>query len=133
MSAFFSSCLKDPNITDDLLYGDEGIGKTAVIDIPEGTEISNFIDNTPGERVVDLVEFRYGYNDPAPQDIVIELEYDQELLDAYTEEHGTGHVIPTKYSLVNGMKVVIPKGQRSAFFQIKVTPSDFLGESTLFP
>lgn len=129
------SCLKDPNITDDRLYGDAGIGKSVLIDIPQGTESSNFIDNTEGEKVVDLIEFRYSNENPAPEDIKIELEYDTDILADYTEEHETEHIIPPSnmYSLVNGMNVVIPKGQRSAYFQIKVKPADFLGGEYAFP
>ncbi|WP_346236413.1 DUF1735 domain-containing protein [Niabella insulamsoli] len=130
------SCLKDPKITDELLYGDEGIGKTAIIDIPAGPEGSRFIDNEDGTKTIDLIKFAYANENPAPQDVTIELEYDQSLLDAYNEDHDeAGFVIPDSdmYSLVNGMTVVIPRGERYGYFQINVTPSDFLGGEYAFP
>lgn len=134
-SLVFQSCLKDPKITDELLYGDEGIGSGTIIDIPSGLIGSKYIDNEDGTKVIDLIAFTYSNENPAPQDITIELEYDQSLIDAYNEENETEYVLPpsSMYSLVNGMTVVIPKGQRQAFFQINVTPSDFLGGEYAFP
>ncbi|WP_114792281.1 DUF1735 domain-containing protein [Niabella yanshanensis] len=133
--ALFSSCLKDPQITDDLNYGDEGIGKGKLIQFEYEGFGANFINNAAERQDVDLTGIRLNNDNPSTEDITIELAFDQELLDAYNEEHETGYEIPasSRYTLVNGMKAVIPKGERIGYFKINVLPSEFLGGEYAFP
>lgn len=134
-SALLSSCLKDPNITDDLLYGDEGIGKGKLIQFVSEGVGANFIDNASERKDVDLIGIKLSNDNPATEDITIELAFDQEYLDEYNEEHETDYEIPptNMFTLVNGMKAIIPKGERIGYFKINVLPSEFLGGAYAFP
>jgi len=67
----------------------------------------------------------------ASEDVKVTLIPDSTLVSAYNEEHGSVYEVPASsmYSVVDGGVVTIPKGSRTGFLQIKLTPSAFTGKT----
>jgi hypothetical protein len=79
------------------------------------------------DTTFDVVYVRLAADQPAPEDIEVQLELDPALLTRYNDTIKTHLVEPSKslYTFDNAeMKVIIPKGSRQGALKMKVKPSD---------
>ena len=140
LPVFLASCLKDKEV-EDQKYGLEGIEDKKLIELsltPLSTK--NYVaipfESSDVDTVLDLIPVTFAYKDPAPEDINVELILSPALIGNYNALNGTMHEeAPSNvYTILNaasgssgGYIVTIPKGERKAYLQIKIKPSDYLG------
>jgi hypothetical protein len=132
----FTSCLKDKNI-EEQKYGMINLNAKKIIELnSDDTHAKTtglaFVNR---DTVLNFVAVRLAAEQVAAEDITVTLTTSQSaaLIADYNAENGTNLVtFPTSLYTVqgSGLSVVIPKGQREAYFQIKVNPSTFDPSST---
>jgi hypothetical protein len=137
-----TGCLKD-SFVEDGLAGPEIYKSPKLIEIMGSRDATTSYNSSSvvsfdiGTEAVtgNLVNVRLAANDPAPEDITVQLELAPELLQGYNDTNLTFlEELPASiYEVTPGdLTVVIPKGEREGALQISVVPNDLLtGEYAL--
>lgn len=137
-----TGCLKDK-------YVDDGLAGPEIYKSPKLIELMGTEDATTSYQSSSVIAFDIGTqidttglvfarlagNDPAPEDIKVQLELVPSLLEAYNDTNGT-HLEPLPANLYtlssNDMTITIPKGEREGALDITLIPNDLLtGEYAL--
>lgn len=128
-----TGCLKD-DLSDDGLTDPNIGGSPSVIEIPGTLEAKTSfntsiisIPNSSKDTTFDVVYVRLAADQPAGEDIQVQLELDQNYLDEYNDTAETHMVLPPAniYSFDNSnLTVTIPKGSRQGSLKMKVVPAD---------
>jgi hypothetical protein len=138
MSAVFTSCLKDSNITDDLLYGTYGVDKgPKLVEFPSAPLVNLALPALENDTSFAFTTVRVNSTNPADQDIVFTLAIDPDALQKYNdekraeaeenEEDYEDYLIPDPSAYTfESLTVTIPKGERSAPVNITLNPQDYL-------
>ncbi|MEP6949574.1 MAG: DUF1735 domain-containing protein, partial [Ginsengibacter sp.] len=145
-----AGCLKDKAFDNGEIQS--GSGHTSTIQVVSigltVSNTSNFLvasfDNSNNDTTINLVPIELGGTSAASQDIHVTLVANNTLIDDYnlantdttvtpTNPDPTGvvtHYIPAPSTVytVTSLIVIIPKGSRTGYLQIKFKPSDFLGK-----
>jgi hypothetical protein len=127
-----TGCLKD-KLSDDGLTNPNIGGSPKVIEIPGPVRATTSYNSSYAislpistkDTTFDVVYIRLAADQPASEDIQVQLELDTKLLDAYNDSSGTSLVQPAAslYSFDNANLVVtIPRGQRQGSLKMKVVP-----------
>lgn len=127
-----TGCLKD-KLSDDQLTDPNISGSPKMIEIPGTVKDSKFfnsasivsVPNSKNDTTFDVVYVRLAADQPASEDIQVQLELDDKLLDAYNDSSGTSLEQPpaSVYSFDNtSLLVTIPKGSRQGSLKMKVVP-----------
>ncbi|MCF3111868.1 DUF1735 domain-containing protein [Niabella sp. CC-SYL272] len=85
-------------------------------------------DNSNNDTIVNLVPVELGGTSNAQEDIHVTVEQDNSLVTKYNEEHEEEYLVPNNVTIVNPV-VIIPKGGRVGFLQVKFKPSNLIGIS----
>ena len=128
-----TGCLKD-KLSDDGLTNPNIGGSPSVIEMPgtlEATTAYNkaivSIPNSSKDTTFDVAYVRLAADQPAGEDITVQLELDPALLKAYNDSAKTKMVQPASsvYTFDNAnLTVTIPKGQRQGSLKMKVIPAN---------
>ncbi len=144
-----TGCLKDKDYDDGIIQSLRATdGTVKVVEIKLSASSTDnffpfFVDNSPNDTTVDLIPINLATHDPAPKDLHITLTRNDQLVTDYnaantdttvtaTNPDPTGAV--THYDIPNGLYtvvnpvVIIPKGQHTAYLQVKFKPSDLVGD-----
>jgi len=128
------SCLKDKAYEDGTIQsGSQGSGQDIKV-ISLGITVSsssNFLQAsfpiTGSDTTVDLIPVELGGSSDAPQDIHVTLTVTDKLLTDYNTANGTNYVDPgSVVTILNNGVVIIPKGSRIGYFQVKFNANDLL-------
>jgi hypothetical protein len=86
------------------------------------------------DTTLDLAFIRLAADQPAPEDIQVELELDPTLITSYNNATGSNYVAPAAslYKFDNGLTVTIPKGSREAGLKFSTKPSALVGPEYAF-
>jgi len=139
LSLAATSCLKDNDLDKGRIQATTGSTAKVIslgINVRAASNFSTLAyNNSPNDTTVNLVPVELGGTDPAPQDLHVTLETVDSLVDKINADNaasGNGnsdYVVPTgKYSIVS-TTVVIKKGERTGFLQIKFTPFNLIGQN----
>jgi uncharacterized protein DUF1735 len=125
-------CMKDKLQDDGLTNPDFG-GSPKIIELPGTLDAATAfntsvvsIPNSSKDTTFDVLYVRLASDQPAGEDIDVQLELDPKLVEAYNDSAGTAMIaIPASlFSFVNAdLKVTIPKGQRQGALKMKLVPS----------
>ena len=129
-----AGCMKD-DLQDDGLTNPDFGGSPKVIEIPGPARTNNRYSTSYAislmlsnkDTTFDVVYVRLAADQPAGEDIEVQLELDPTLLTKYNDTLKTNLVEPAKsvYSFDNAdLKVIIPKGKRQGALKMKVTPAN---------
>lgn len=131
-----TGCLKDKEFDDGSIQSTHGSGVKVIslgINVATSDNYSALaISNSSTDTVIQAVPVELGGPVSAPQDIHVTLEQVDSLVDnlnAANDASGNGPTdltVPTAFSIVDPV-VVIPKGSRVGFLQLKFVPSDLIG------
>lgn len=98
--------------------------QTATAELKEGkdTLMSVILNTTPTDEEISTFTIQLANGETADNDITIALAKDMAVVTAYNTQRGTAFTeLPVAaYQLPNGLNVVIPKGQSSAKFKMKI-------------
>ncbi|MET0393603.1 MAG: DUF1735 domain-containing protein [Chitinophagaceae bacterium] len=136
-----TGCLKDDEFEDGEIQSLRSQGSQKVIEMSlTTTSTDNYlniaVDNFNRDTTFNLIPITLADGKPAPEDIRVTVVPNAALLGNYNADHGTAHeVAPASlYTIINpavtggpGYVVTIPKGTNTAYLQIKINPSNFLG------
>lgn len=129
-----TSCLKDKNI-EDQKYGMAGVEDIQLVEFgfkgsttsPAGAIYPVFtpttLESVPSVKFT--VPVNYAGADVAPQDITLEIAVDPTLVTTYNAEQGSAYNALAANAYTIPATVVIPKGQRTATFEVTVRPTVF--------
>lgn len=131
-----TSCLKD-KLADDNLTNPEIEGSPSVIEIMgpgrwttsyNSSYAISLIASTK-DTTFNMVYIRLASEDPAPEDIKVQLELVPTLLNGYNDSNGTHLVQPSAnlYQLADNMVVTIPKGSREGTLKMTAKPKELEG------
>ncbi|MBC7828370.1 MAG: DUF1735 domain-containing protein [Chitinophagaceae bacterium] len=131
-----SGCLKD-KLSDDEQTNPDIPGSPSVVELPGPLRVTNsyrtsyavsLISSTK-DTTFDMVPVRLASDQPATEDIQVELEFAPALLSAYNDSTGSHLIQPAAnlYKFGNGLTVTIPKGSREGFLSLTARPSDLEG------
>ncbi len=86
------------------------------------------VDNSNNDTTVDLVPINLATADAAPEDIHVTVSVDSTLVNDYNTANAANYATPSSatYTIVSP-EVIIPRGSRTGYLQIKFKPSAFLG------
>lgn len=129
-----SGCMKD-KLQEDGFTNPDFSGSPNLIEIPGPTRTNNRYSTSYAvslmlsnkDTTFDVVYVRLAADQPAPEDIEVQLELDPSLLVRYNDTLKTKLVEPAKsiYTFSNpDLKITIPKGSRQGALQMKVKPFD---------
>src|SRR5947209_12988248 len=135
LSIQLTSCLKDTDFDKGLIQSVHSNGTQKIVEIKlNAISSSNFLHQSfnasNSDTTFNLIPVVLSSNAPATEDIKVTLVQDSTLVDAYNAGNGTSYVTPPSgsYTIVNpGGVVTIPKGSNIGYLQVKLNPSDFLG------
>ncbi|MFZ4455540.1 MAG: BT_3987 domain-containing protein [Bacteroidales bacterium] len=132
----FSSCLKDSDYDNGVTQSTHGSQNQNFVEVhlttgDNSNTVSRSYDASDVELTLDMIPINLT-SGPAEQDVTIDFDT-LGLADATIADMNTtdGILVPTKgsYTLVNGLKVVIPKGQSTGYVKVKFKPNDFVGDT----
>ena len=137
-----TGCLKDK-------YVDDGLAGPEIYKSPKLVELMGREEGTSSYQSTSVIAFdistqkdtsglvfaRLASNDPAPEDVKVQLELAPDLLEAYNDTNHS-HLEPLPANLYtfssNDMTITIPKGKREGVLDIILIPNDLLtGEYAL--
>lgn len=131
-----TGCLKD-ELADDQMSNPDIEGSPSLIELPgpvAGTNSyrSSYAVSLVGsdkDTTINMVPVRLASDQPAPEDIQVELELVPALLTAYNDSTGSHLIQPPAnlYSLASGLTVTIPKGKREGALQVTTKPNALVG------
>jgi hypothetical protein len=132
-----TGCLKD-ELADNQQTNPDIAGSPSIIEIPGPVRVntsyrsSYAIGLAPSTKdtTFNVVTVRLASDQPAPEDIQVELELVPALLTAYNDSTGT-HLVPfptTGYKFDPGLTLSIPKGSREASIRMTTLPNSLVGK-----
>jgi hypothetical protein len=131
-----AGCMKD-ELVEEGLTGPQIFKSPKVIELPGSVQATNSYNSTytasfdlsEKDTTINLVPVRLASNDPAPEDIQVQLELVPSLLTAYNDSTGAHLEQPaaSKYTFSNNLMVTIPKGSREGYLKMTAKPSGLLG------
>lgn len=129
------SCLKDDAFDNGALQAVASQGNDPkVIELKVAAEnntnfVSIAIDNSEDATTIDFIPVQLATADAAAEDIQVNVALDPALVDEYNLANGTGYIDldAALYEIVNPV-VTIPKGTRTGFVQVRLKPSDIIGQ-----
>lgn len=132
IALFFSSCLKDKNI-DDQVYGLKGLEDTKLAELVSAPYKVISLIASDNDTTFTLVNVHLNSAKPADNDLTVTLMIDQALLDDYNLNNGTSYIVPpsSAYTFDN-LTVTIPKGSRDGFLKITTKPNSLSGPDYAF-
>jgi len=124
-----TSCLKDKKV-EDKVYGTNGIEDIKIVEIPgplnDATVIN--LEFATVDTTFALVTLNLATDQPASEDVVVNLTQVPSLVADYNNVHGTTYTaMPTSLYSLDPLKVTIKSGSRFGYLKIKGKPSDFAG------
>lgn len=132
----FAGCLKDDDFEDGTiqsLHNSNGTNENAIEIQLNSADAENFLhtsfDASNKDTTVNFVPIVLASPGMAPQDIHVTVALDPTLVDEYNNDNGTAYSKPAsnQYTIVNPV-VTIPKGSRVGYVQIKLNPTNFIGD-----
>lgn len=132
-----TGCLKD-ELADDQMANPDIASSPSVIELPGpvrattsyNTSYAVSLVGSDKDTTFNMVPVRLAANEPAPEDIQVELELVPTLLSAYNDSNGT-HLAQPAASLYKfaggGLTVTIPKGEREGSLQVTTKPNLLVG------
>ncbi len=133
------SCLKDDAFDNGSLQSvaSQG-GDPKVIELKVAAEnntnfVSLAIDNSDDQTTINFIPVQLATPNNATEDIQVNVVLDPTLVDDYNTANETEYEIldASLYEILNPV-VTIPKGSKTGFLQIKIKPSDIIGQSIAF-
>ena len=130
-----TGCLKD-ELADEQQSIPDIAGSPSVVEIPGPVRVTNSyrtsyaISLLSGDKdtTFTLVPVRLAADQPAPEDIQVELEMVPQLLQAYNDStHSNIEVPPANLYTLTSMTVAIPKGSREGALQVTTKPNNLVG------
>ena len=128
-----AGCLKDKPYDDQEIQSNRPEGQPRVIEMKiTANNNKNFLSlaygNNNKDTVVDVVPIRLATAGVAPEDINVTVELRPALVQSYNDSNHTVFEVPNSslISIVNPV-VVIPKGSREGYLQVKFNPSSIIG------
>ena len=130
-----TGCLKDKDYDDGLnqsTRNNAGDQKIVEIKLTAG-DASNVLltsfDASNRDTTIDFIPVNLASSTPAQEDIRVTLVQSNTLVADYNTANGTAYAVPpaSMFSLPNGLVVTIPRGSHTGFLQVKLKPSDFVG------
>ncbi len=129
---FFSSCLKDKNI-DDQLYGLKGLEDVKLAELVGAPSRVISLVASDVDTTFVIVGVHLNSAKPANKDITVTLVPDATVIDDYNNDNGTNYVVPPSGSYtLSDLNVVIPKGSRDGSFTLTAKSSDLAGGEYAF-
>jgi len=132
-----TGCLKD-QLSDDQETNPEISSSPSIIELPGPVRVNSSYRSsfTVGlapkatDTTFNLVTVRLAADQPAPEDIQVELELVPSLLDAYNDSTGSHLIVfpTTGYKFAPGLTVTIPKGSREGYLQLTTIPNSLVGK-----
>ena len=123
-SVLLTSCLKDENITD-RKYGLDGLEDIDLVEFTESPSKAFAINYKDGDTTFTLITVRLNSEQPATQDIQVNLTLNDLLIDDYNTANGTHfEVAPSSIYTLDNLTVTIPKGSREGTLKITTNPAD---------
>lgn len=130
-----SGCLKDELADDELTFPDIKSSPNVVELLGAREPVSQMISfavsliSSDKDTTLNLQPVRLASDQPAPEDIQVELELVPSLLTTYNTATGSKLVAPAAslYRFPNGLTVTIPKGSREGPLNIVTKPSALVG------
>lgn len=133
LSITVTSCLKDKAFDNGDIQSLHGSNVKVISIAVFVSSQANFLaaayDASANDTVINLIPVELGGPTAAPQDIHVTLAQNDQLVNDYDSANGTSYVpAPSSvFTVVNtGSVVVIPKGSRTGYLQIKFIPNDFI-------
>lgn len=131
------SCLKDEEFDDGWIQSVRNSSQPKMVEVALSTSSANqflvlSFNNSNVDTIVNLIPVNLSTAGPATEDIQVTLTQKNSLVTDYNAANGTDYKVPTAsmFSVVNtGGVVTIPKGSNTAYLQVKLKPSAFLGDS----
>ena len=131
-----TGCLKD-ELADDGQTNPDIPSSPSIIEIPGPvrattsyqTSYAVSLIGSDRDTTFNMVFVRLAADQPAPEDIQVELELVPALLSAYNDSNSTKLAQPPSslYSFPSGLTVTIPKGEREGALQVKTKPNALVG------
>jgi hypothetical protein len=136
LSIFFASCLKDKGV-EDHKYGITPPGdQPPGIGFPEATVALNAraVDLADTPQVINFPLINLDAENPAPQDIHVNLIQNDALIDDYNTNNPSSPLtlLPASAYSISSLKVVILKGTRSVKLQINIPNAKILDVSQTY-
>ena len=136
MSLGMVSCLKDNDFEDGLIQSTHGGNQPKMVEVKLTASSANqfltlTFDNSSIDTTFNLIPVHLS-NGPATEDVQVTLVQKNSLVTDYNTANDTEYKIPTgsMFTLVNaGGVVTIPRGSQTAYLQVRLKPSAFLGDS----
>lgn len=133
LSLITTGCLKDKDYENGSIQSGSGGSGANIEVISLGitvSDTSNFLQAayalSNNDTTVNLVPVELGGLNAASQDIHVTLAQNDKLVQNYNDSNGTDYVNPgANISIVNPV-VIIPKGSRTGYLQVKFNPKDLL-------
>jgi len=122
-----TSCLKDKKV-EDKVYGTNGIEDVKIVEIPGPLNDATIInlEFATVDTTFALVTLNLATDQPASEDVVVNLTQVPSLVADYNNVHGTNYTaMPTSLYSLDPLKVTIKKGSRFGYLKVKGKPSDF--------
>ncbi|SRR5215204_779668 len=137
-----SGCLKD-ELADDQQTNPDISSSPSIIEIPGPVRVNTSYRSSytiglapsTSDTTFNLVTVRLASDQPAPEDIQVELEFVPELLLAYNDSTGA-HLTQfpaTGYKFTPGLTLTIPKGSRESSLRMTTVPNSLVGKEYGFP
>ncbi len=144
-----TGCLKDKDYDDGLIQSTRATdGAIKVVEIKLSASSTDnfypfFVDNSPNDTTVQLIPVNLATHDPAPTDLHVTLTQNDQLVTDYNADNTDTTATDTNpdpsgaithYDIPNGLYtvvnpvVIIPKGEHTAYLQVKFKPSDLVGD-----
>lgn len=132
-----TGCLKD-ELSDDQQTNPDISSSPSLIELPGPVRVNNSYRSSfaiglapkSTDTTFNMVTVRLASDQPAPEDIQVELELVPSLLDAYNDSTGSNlSTFPTTgYKFTPGLTVTIPKGSREGYVQLTTIPNSLVGK-----
>ena len=131
------SCLKDEEYDDGRIQSVRNSSQPKMVEVKlSSSSASQFLvlsfNNSNVDTTFNLIPINLSTSSPATEDLQVTLTQKNSLVTDYNAANGTDYKVPTAsmFSVVNtGGVVTIPKGSNTAYLQVKLKPSAFLGEN----
>lgn len=132
-----TGCLKDEQFDDGLIQSVHNNGQPKVVEVKLSASSANqflvlSFDNSSVDTTINLIPVNLSTAGPAGEDLQVTLVQNDNLVADYNTANGTDYKIPpaSMFTLVStGGVVTIPRGSNTGYLQVKLKPTDFLGES----
>ncbi|NII26682.1 DUF1735 domain-containing protein [Pseudoflavitalea sp. X16] len=131
------SCLKDEEFDDGRIQSVRNSSQPKMVEVALSTSSANqflvlSFDNSNLDTTFNLIPVNLSTAGPATEDLQVTLTQKNSLVTDYNTANGTDYKVPTAamFTVVNASGMVtIPRGSNTAYLQVKIKPSAFLGDT----